>query len=62
MENRPTTASRTDWAALICSLVLLVWLVSGLAACGTEDLTFPGDFPATATDNPDATSTPTDEQ
>ena len=59
MENRITAATRLELATLFCALALLIGFLIG---CGTEDLTFPGDFPATVTGAPTATNTPTDDE
>lgn len=49
---------RGDWLALLGALALLA-VVLAVASCGSEDLVFPGDFPATATAAPTSTATPT---
>ena len=48
---------RGDWLALIGALALLA-AVLAVASCGGDDLTFPGDFPATSTAAPTSTATP----
>ncbi|MGH7789981.1 MAG: hypothetical protein ACRERC_24145 [Candidatus Binatia bacterium] len=62
MENRIMTATRGEFITLICALALFGCLIGFMAGCGTEDLTFPGDFPATPTGAPTSTNTPDDEE
>lgn len=48
---------RGDWLALAGALAVLVALLA-MTACNGNDLTFPGDFPATPTGVPTSTATP----
>lgn len=52
----PTT--RADLAALVVSILLFLAVAGGVAACGDDDLFFPGELPPTSTPRP--TSTPTE--
>lgn len=54
----PTPPGRlSDWIAL-CGALALLALVLIVQACGSDDLIFPGDVPATATTQPTSTATP----
>lgn len=52
-----TTYTRRELAALAVALAVLGALAFGIAACGDDDLFFPGELPPTPTDAP-ATETP----
>ncbi len=54
------TAPQPTAAHLIAALLVFACLVGVLTACGTEDLVFPGDVPATPTSQNTATVTPDD--
>lgn len=49
---------RAEACTLWAALALLGCLVVGLAACGSDDLIFPGDIPATPTSANTATPDP----
>lgn len=61
MEKRPTRPTQGELVMLICALAVLACLIGFMVGCGTEDLTFPGEFPATPTGAPTATDVPDEE-
>jgi hypothetical protein len=52
------TPSRAATAHLLAAALLLTCLLGALSACGSGDLVFPGDVPATPTSANTATPTP----
>ena len=52
----PSRPSRPRLLALLLAAVAFLGVVVAIAACGNDDLIFPGDIPFTAT--PENTSTP----
>ena len=50
-------SSSRDWLTL-CGALALLALVLAAVSCGGEDLTFPGNVPATGTSAPTSTATP----
>ncbi len=48
----------SEWAALVLSLLVLAAVAVGISACGGDDIFFPGEIPATSTEEP--TTTPED--
>lgn len=65
----PTPTRRNDFVpwfssnfcALIAALLLLSAVLTLVSACGSEDLVFPGNVPATPTSGNTATPDPDDE-
>ncbi len=57
MDSSSAPGRFSDWAVLCGALVLLALVLAGVS-CGGNDLTFPGDIPATGTAAPTATATP----
>lgn len=51
------TGRRRDWIAL-CGALALFALMLATQSCGSGDLVFPGDFPATETAAPTSTPVP----
>jgi hypothetical protein len=49
-------ARRSEWRAFIAALLLFTGVVAFVGACGSEDLTFPGNVVQTET--PQFTNTP----
>jgi hypothetical protein len=52
------TPSRAATAHFLAAALLLTCLLGALSACGSGDLVFPGDVPATPTSSNTATPTP----
>jgi hypothetical protein len=50
-------ARHGEWLALVGALMLLAAVLAA-ASCGSDDLFFPGDIPATSTGVPTSTATP----
>ena len=50
--------TRRDFAALAVAVAVFASVLLGIAACGDEDLFFPGEIPATATEDPTETPDP----
>jgi hypothetical protein len=57
MTSTPPGARLHDCFAL-CGALALLALVLAAGACGSDDLTFPGDIPSTSTAAPTSTATP----
>jgi hypothetical protein len=57
--KKVSTVPRAHLRTLLGALVLLVWLIAFVHACGTDDLIFPGDFAPTPTAGNTATPEPT---
>jgi predicted small lipoprotein YifL len=58
MYRSPQHTHRAEMRALLVSVALAVCLAAGAAACGSGDLVFPGDVPATPTSANTATPVP----
>jgi len=54
----PSRTSRPRLLALLLAAVAFLGVVVAIAACGNDDLIFPGDIPFTATPVNTSTSTP----
>jgi hypothetical protein len=52
---------RAELGVLCAALALFAGLLAGLAACGSDDLVFPGEVPFTATPEETATATTDDD-
>jgi hypothetical protein len=52
------TDLRSAAVHLVAAALLFACLLGGLASCGSEDLLFPGDVPATPTSQNTSTPTP----
>jgi hypothetical protein len=52
--------TRRELAHLLFAALLFVFVIGALTACGTGDLIFPGDVPATPTSENTTTPVPTD--
>lgn len=59
-KNPPAGRREVHHRALLAALFVLIVLLGFVHACGTEDLIFPGDFPATPTSGNTATPEPTE--
>jgi hypothetical protein len=56
--DRGAKRRRSEVAALVAALLLLLGVALGTVSCGDDDLIFPGEIPFTATSAPEATDTP----
>ena len=54
----PSPNKRSERIALVAALLLLAAITAAIVACGDDDLFFPGELPATATEVPTSTATP----
>ncbi len=57
----PTPNPRSDFAAFVAATMVLMGVSFAIAACGGDDLFFPAELPATATEERTSTPTPEDD-
>lgn len=58
----PTDQVRRERLTLLAAVLLLAGMLRFVAACGDNDLIFPGEIVFTPTSEPTATGTPDDEE